>query len=124
MNTRTRVAKAAYWLSGQLRWVKTYQRFYELSAPVDLDEMHLTSPSGLSRHLKMEPAGRHWFQCGWSVRLMVWSMRHDPGHWDHWALDHEGREHQGKTCLECGGLICPWDQGDDESDENEENDGA
>jgi len=133
VNTRTRVAKTAYWLSGQLRWVKTYQRFYELSPPVDPGKMRVKVAPGLGEDLRMEPAGRHWFQCPWSTRLMTWSMRHDWRHWDHWALDHEGCEREGRVavaCPECGGFICPWDQEDeentvsDESDESEENDGA
>lgn len=112
MNRRTTVAKVAYWLAGELRRVKTYQRFYEFK----------TFPPEGDKLPELEHVGRHWFRCQWSVNLLLWSMHHDPEHWDHWALQHDECEHRGRTpvpCPECEGTICPWDQGNEESDEVE-----
>lgn len=97
---RTRLAKAAFWLSGKLRFIREYRRFYVVTN-VDVEKGIFDS----------EPGGRHWTENRVSMKLLRISMTLDPEHWDHWALVHENC--RGYLC-ECGGYIC--DPEDEEED--------
>lgn len=94
---RRRLAKALFWLSGQLGRIKTYKRYYRF------DPTRWDRPEDAPLP-KMKPAGRHWTSCTLSSRLMGQSMQLDWDHWDHWACVHDTCG--GDRCAECGGIAC------------------
>jgi hypothetical protein len=98
MTTRTRVARAVFWLSGKLTRIKTPQRFYRI---ISINEDAVgDEPFMVTRRTK-----RRWHSCRTSTRLMSLSLRIDPLHWDHWALVHDTCA--GERCS-CGGNVCTW----------------
>lgn len=98
----TRLAKAAYWLAGELSQIKTYQRVWESDDPSWL----VSEPGEPLPELKMVPAGRIWLPCRLSMKMLGWSCDLDTKHWDHWALEHS-RCKEGLPCPDCGGHIDP-----------------
>jgi hypothetical protein len=86
---RRRVAKRLFHLSTKLEWLKTPSRTYEWNENLD------------------EPG---WKFAGWTmlpqpaIHLMERSWNLDPGHWDHWAVDHD--ECEPAYCAVCGGCFC------------------
>lgn len=91
MTHRTTVARAVYTAACLLARVKTRQRFRRVVS---------------FRPLTTVPAGRRWAPCRASTKLMMIAARTDPGHWDHWALDHGAASCGATTCPDCGGLLC------------------
>jgi hypothetical protein len=88
-NSRTLLAKAAFWAAGLLWYLKTPQRMYALDLAAG----------------EFRPAGWRWGPCSVAVALLVWSEHLDPKHWDHWALQHRACESP-KPCAVCGGCAC------------------
>lgn len=91
MNTnppRRRIAKRLYWLSGWASKVQTPRQTYRITGS----------------DFETEPAGRRWMPCRFSMWLLKQSMRWDPSHWDHWALQHTHCEPT--YCVACGGCYC------------------
>lgn len=109
--TRTRLAKAVYWLGGNLMQIKTYQRYYEWRPDLDVET---------TTHRERFPAaGWHWFPCQLSTRCISWSQTLDRKHWDHWALQHVGDTCLvgGSECPSCGGHVDPpYSWNDDEEE--------
>lgn len=89
---RRRLAKALFWASGKLSYIKTPSRTYEL---VSIDPF-VTKMAGWCR-----------IPCAPSRKLMTWSMHLDWYHWDHWACIHEKCDPV--PCAMCGGWICGID---------------
>jgi hypothetical protein len=99
----TRLAKIAYWLSGQLTRIKTNQMTYEWVNPQEW----MDSIAGEELpELDMRPAGKSKLPCRLSMKMLQWSDDLDYKHWDHWALDHTNCN-EGYTCTQCGGHIDP-----------------
>lgn len=90
--SRRRLAKALFWASGKLRWIKTPGRTYKV---VSFDPF-IT-----------EKADIHWLPWAPSRKLMTWSMHLDWHHWDHWACHHEKCDPV--PCAVCGGWLCGID---------------
>ena len=99
----TRLAKAAYWLAGELSRIKPYQRTYAWENP---DEWLTAVPDEELPEMKLVKAGRIWLPCNLSLRMLVLSEKLDVEHWDHWALEHSLCE-DGLPCHDCGGHIDP-----------------
>jgi hypothetical protein len=100
VNARTRLAKAVFWLSGQLARIRTPQLTHRFI---------WDSPDAAPR---LGDAQRRWLPCRMSLRLMDLSTRIDPVHWDHWAGVHPGCD--GEPCTGCGGVDCPHQEWDEE----------
>jgi hypothetical protein len=99
----TRLAKAAYWLAGELSRVKTYQQTYSWKNP---EAMFTAEPGESLPEIEMVKAGRLWLPCALSMKLLVLSEKLDVEHRDHWALEHSLCE-EGLPCRDCGGHIDP-----------------
>ena len=82
MRSRTRTAKAVYWLSGKLSRIETRQRSYDLDG---------------------RPTGERRAPCRLSLDLLALSQRLDRDHWDHWTCKHD----DGRRCPACGGIDIP-----------------
>jgi hypothetical protein len=95
--TRTLAAKVVFVLGGLLSRVKTYQRVYSMNWEDPEDRPEFT------------PAGRRWISSRLSMQLLHLSEKIDPGHWEHWALDHEDCPSDVR-CSRCGGQLCPDDE--------------
>lgn len=76
---RTRRAMFAYWLSGELGWIRWPQRYYT----IDYSDWDWEGePPAAVR------GPREWRRpAPFVLKLMLWAMHHDPAHSDHWALD-------------------------------------
>lgn len=98
----TKLAKGAYWLTGELSRIKTYQRVYEAADP----RMFSAEPGEALPELKMRKAGRIWLPCTLSLKLLMLSENLDRKHWEHWALEHSLCP-AGLPCHDCGGHIDP-----------------
>ena len=98
----TRLAKAAYWLAGELSRVKTYRQTWTWVNPQILEG----DPNEPLPELDMRKAGRMWLPCATSMKMLVLSQRLDHKHWDHWALEHSLCE-EGLPCRDCGGHVDP-----------------
>lgn len=95
----TRLAKAVYWLAGQLSRIRTPSHLYELRGSPnelgeyeDMDDMFIRRPG--------------WVWSSWSgaLKLIFVANRLDWVHFDHWALDHSRCEPT--PCEKCGGFEC------------------
>lgn len=101
MNFKRMLSKAAFYCSGWLSHVKTYQRYYSMDGEwVDKE-----------RPPPMKLGGWHWFPCQWSMDMLKWSMRLDRVHWDHWACQHI--DCNPRPCTVCGGVSCDEEDDDD-----------
>ncbi len=98
----TWLAKAAYWLGGELSRIQTNQQTYELVNPQVFVDAAL---DGSLPEIETRPAGKMKLPCGLSVKLLSWSQDLDRKHWDHWALQH--MECEGTVCSDCNGHIDP-----------------
>lgn len=94
---RTPAAKVIFVLGGLLSRVKTYQRVYSMNWDDPTDKPEFT------------PAGRRWISTHISMKLLRVSEEIDPGHWEHWALDHADCPSDVR-CSNCGGQLCPDDE--------------
>jgi hypothetical protein len=90
---RTGTAKTIFWCAGLLSRVRTPQRVYATHWPSPTSPPIFTS------------LGWHWSSCRISMRLLTLSEQIDPGHWEHWAIDHSGCP--SVPCPSCGGQRCP-----------------
>ncbi len=99
----TKLAKAVYWLSGQVSRIRTPQRRWGMNPNSDDMTNMFTRLPGLT-----------WSSCRWTWKILGWAQRLDRKHFDHWALDHEG--HANTPCPDCKGEICalPEEEYDDE----------
>jgi hypothetical protein len=94
-SNRTKLAKVVFWIGGFAMWVKWPTRMYHL----DMD-----NPDA---EIKFTPAERSWQSWDFAFRLLGWSEDIDPGHWEHWALDHS--DCPTYPCRYCGGVLCERD---------------
>lgn len=90
---RTMAAKTAFFLGGVLSHVNTRQRTY------------LMNWDGPHANPEFTRDGWRWQSCSASMSLLKLSERIDPGHWDHWAINHE--DCPSVPCPRCGGQLCP-----------------
>lgn len=88
-----KLARLVYGTGGLMSRVKTPRMTYKWEPDKPFDR-------ALSR------AGRVWLPCKTSIRLIRLSVRLDPDHWDHWALDHDECV-SGYGCGVCGGHVHP-----------------
>lgn len=89
--------RAKFWfrISGWLSHIKTPQRYLRLdSNGVVLQERW---EHGLPGHLHWA-----WGSCELGLKILGWSIRLDPYHWDHWALEYGPNV---TDCPECGGKL-------------------
>lgn len=100
----TRLAKAAYWLAGELSRVKTYRQTYRFANQVEWSSA--VAGDGPLPEMEMEKAGRLWLPCTLSMKMLTLSLALDHEHWDHWALEHSLCE-EGLPCHDCDGHIDP-----------------
>lgn len=103
----TLLAKAAYWLAGQLSRIKTNQMTYEWVNPQEFMEAEVGEDLP---EMDMKEAGKIKLPCRLSMKLLNWSQDLDHKHWDHWALQHTLCE--GTACADCKGHVDP-DLGDE-----------
>lgn len=93
---KTRVAQRIFWLSGVTSKVKTPQHLWEIVSVEPWETRKLP---------------RRWTSCRFSGWLLRRSLRLDPYHWDHWALQHT--DCQPHPCAVCGGMVCGIEWEDD-----------
>lgn len=104
MIQNTRLAKAVYWLAGELSRVKTYRQTYQWTNQGEWREA--VGGEGPLPEMETEKAGRLWMPCGLSMKLLGLSESLDYKHWEHWALEHSLCD-EGSRCYVCGGHIDP-----------------
>lgn len=110
---RTKTAMTAYWLSGHLSRIRWPQRTFLLDFTRDPESGDFLG--------EPQPGPRRWLPAPWSSHLMVWAMRYDAAHSDHWALNHMtcGNRRFAYECPVCKGMVCepplgPGMHGDDD----------
>lgn len=102
----TKLAKAVYWLSGQVSRIKTYRMTYRLAN----EEEWLAADGDME--MMFQPAGRMWSSIKLTWTLLELANRWDKQHFDHWALKHNLCESH--FCTECKGFVCAALEDDDE----------
>lgn len=100
MNWRTPLAKAVYWIGGQLTRIKCYQHTYSID-PIRVDE---SDPDGIA----WITLPREWHSFGFAFTVLDWSEAIDPKHWEHWVFVHDDCDPDAECpkCEWCGGTAC------------------
>jgi hypothetical protein len=101
---RTLVARAIYHATG---WAWAHLRYPQrLRRVTGHDPVTLKPSYGSSQWAWLGPA--------WALRYgLDWAGQADPGHFDHWALDHKGCPGPQEQCPSCGGTVCYHPHDDD-----------